>query len=50
MVETKRNGAYPLLYKFRSLALVLMVASAILEITFFAMNILKNRFCNRIYI
>ena len=47
MVETKRHIVYPLVYLLVTLALVLPVATAIVEKTFSAMNIVKNRLRNR---
>ena len=47
MVETKRHIVYPLVYLLVTLALVLPVATAIVEKTFPAMNIVKNRLRNR---
>ena len=47
MVETKRHIVYLLAYLLVTLALVLPVATAIVERTFSAMNIVKNRLRNR---
>ena len=47
MVETKRHIVYLLAYLLVTLALVLPVATAIVERTFSAMNIMKNRLRNR---
>ena len=47
MVETKRHIVYPLVYLLVTLALVLPVATATVERTFSAMNIVKNRLRNR---
>ena len=48
MVETKKNGVYPLVYRLVTLALILPVATATVEMIFSAMNIIKNRLRNRI--
>ena len=48
MVETKKNGVYPLVYRLVTLALILLVATATVERVFSAMNIIKNRLRNRI--
>ena len=48
MVETKKNGVYPLVYRLVTLALILPVATATVERVFSAMNIIKNRLRNRI--
>ena len=48
MAETKRHIVYPLVYLLVTLALVLPVATATVERTFSAMNIVKNRLRNRI--
>ena len=42
MVETKRHIVYPLVYLLVTLVLVLPVATATMEITFSAMNIVRN--------
>ena len=47
MVEMKKDGSYPLVYSLVTLALILLVATAIIARTFSAMNIVKNRLCNR---
>ena len=47
MVETKRHIVYPLVYLLVTLALVLPVATATVERTFSAINIMKNRLRNR---
>ncbi|XP_057461111.1 uncharacterized protein LOC130751528 [Actinidia eriantha] len=47
MVETKRSGVYPLVYRLLKLALVLPVATASVERAFSAMKIVKNRLRNR---
>ena len=48
MVEIKKNVSYPLVYSLVTLALILLVAIAIVERTFSAMNIIKNRLRNQI--
>ncbi|XP_028088612.1 uncharacterized protein LOC114289148 [Camellia sinensis] len=48
MVETGRDKIYPLAYLLLTLALILHVATAIVERVFLAMNIVKNRLQNRI--
>ncbi|KAL8502023.1 hypothetical protein ACS0TY_021233 [Phlomoides rotata] len=47
MVETKKNGEYPLIYKLVRIFLFLSVKTATVEITFSTTNILKNRLRNR---
>ncbi|XP_062118779.1 uncharacterized protein LOC133832454 [Humulus lupulus] len=47
MVETKKNIVYPLVYRLITLALILPIVTATVERVFSAMNILKNRFRNR---
>ncbi|KAL8463249.1 hypothetical protein ACS0TY_034041 [Phlomoides rotata] len=47
MVETKKNGAYPLVYKLIRIVLFLSVKTATVERTFSTTNILKNRLRNR---
>ncbi|XP_057504790.1 uncharacterized protein LOC130788266 [Actinidia eriantha] len=47
MVETKRSGVYPLIYRLLKLALVLPVATTSVERAFSAMKIVKNRLRNR---
>ena len=44
----KKNVSYPLVYSLVTLALILPVATAIVERAFSAMNIIKNRLRNRI--
>ncbi|KDO62246.1 hypothetical protein CISIN_1g045964mg [Citrus sinensis] len=48
MVETMRHNVYPLVCLLITLALTLLVATASVERTFSAMNILKN--CLVVYI
>ena len=48
MVEVKKNVSYPLAYSLVTLALILLVATAIVERVFSAMNIIKNRLRNQI--
>ena len=48
MVEMKKNVSYPLVYLLVTLALILLVATATVEIAFSAMNIIKNRLRNQI--
>ncbi|XP_073152995.1 uncharacterized protein [Henckelia pumila] len=47
MVQTRRDVAYPLVYKLVTLALILPVATATVQRAFSAMKIIKNRFRNR---
>ena len=47
MVEMKNDVSYPLVYSLVTLALILLVATTIIEKTFSAMNIIKNRLHNR---
>ena len=48
MVEMKKNVSYPLVYSLVTLALILLVATAIIERVFSAMNIIKNWLRNQI--
>ena len=48
MVEMKNDVSYPLVYALMTLALILPVATATVEIAFSVMNIIKNRLHNRI--
>ena len=48
MVEMKKHVSYPLVYALVTLALILPVATATVEIAFSVMNIIKNRLHNRI--
>ena len=43
----KKNVSYPLVYSLVTLALILPVATAIIERDFSAMNIIKNRLHNQ---
>ena len=47
MIEMKKDVSYPLVYSLVTLALILPVATATIERTFSAMNIIKNRLHNR---
>ena len=47
MVEMKNDVSYPLVYSLVTLSLILPVATTIIERVFSAMNIVKNRLCNR---
>ena len=47
MVEIGRDGTYTLVYKLMILALILSVATAIVERVFSAMKIVKSRLQNR---
>ncbi|XP_022883750.1 zinc finger MYM-type protein 1-like [Olea europaea var. sylvestris] len=47
LVLTKKDKVYPLVYRLLTLALILPVATAIVERVFSAMNIVKNRLRNR---
>ena len=42
MVEMKKNVSYPLVYSLVTLALILPLATAIVEKAFSTMNIIKN--------
>ena len=44
----KKNVSYPLVYSLVTLTLILLVATAIVERAFSAMNIIKNRLRNKI--
>ena len=48
MIEMKKNVSYPLVYSLVILVLILLVATATVEKTFSAMNIIKNRLRNQI--
>ena len=48
IVEMKKNVSYPLVYSLVTLTLILLVATAIVERAFSAMNIIKNRLRNKI--
>ena len=48
MVKMKKNVSYPLVYSLVTLALILLVATATVERTFSAMNIIINRLRNQI--
>ena len=48
MVEMKKNVSYSLVYSLVTLALILLVATATVEIAFSAMNIIKNQLRNQI--
>ena len=43
----KNDVSYPLVYSLVTLALILLVATTIIEKTFSAMNIIKNRLHNQ---
>ena len=43
MIEMKKNVSYLLVYSLVTLALILLVATAIVERAFSTMNIIKNR-------
>ena len=47
MVEMKKDISYPLVYSLLTLSLILPVATTIIERTFSAMNIIKNRLRNQ---
>ena len=47
LVCSKRSGVYPFVYRLLQRALLLTVATAIVERTFSTMKIIKNRMCNR---
>ena len=48
MIKKKKDVSYSLVYSLVTLALILLVATASVEIAFSAMNIIKNRLRNRI--
>ena len=48
MVVSRKNLVYPLVYRLLTLALILDVATATVEIVFSAMSIIKDRLRNRI--
>ena len=48
MVEKKKDVSYPLVYLLLKLALILLVATASVERSFSAMDIVKNQLRNRI--
>ena len=48
MIEMKKNVSYLLVYSLVTLALILLVATAIVERAFSTMNIIKNRLRNQI--
>ncbi|XP_028115737.1 zinc finger MYM-type protein 1-like [Camellia sinensis] len=47
MVETRKDKVHPLVYLLLTLALILTIATVIVERVFSAMNIVKNRLRNR---
>ena len=48
MIEMKKNVSYLLVYSLVTLALILLVATGIVERAFSIMNIIKNRLRNKI--
>ena len=48
IIEMKKNVSYPLIYLLMTLALILLVTTAIVERAFSTMNIIKNRLRNQI--
>ena len=48
MIEMKKNVSYLLVYSLVTLALILLVATTIVERAFSTMNIIKNRLRNQI--
>ena len=48
IIEMKKNVSYPLIYLLMTLALILLVTTAIVERAFSTMNIIKNRLHNQI--
>ena len=48
MIEMKKNVSYLLVYSLVTLALILLVATTIVERAFSIMNIIKNRLRNQI--
>ena len=48
LVQLKKYRVYPLVYLFVKLALLLLVATAIIERVFFAMKIIKTQLRNRL--
>ncbi|PKU78445.1 hypothetical protein MA16_Dca019377 [Dendrobium catenatum] len=47
MVVTRKNDIFPLVFLLMKLALILPIATAIVERAFSAMKIIKNRLSNR---
>ncbi|XP_075640501.1 uncharacterized protein LOC142612272 [Castanea sativa] len=47
LVKTQKSLFYPYIYKVITLVLTLLVSTATTERTFSAMNIIKNRLCNK---
>ncbi|KAL5582890.1 hypothetical protein UlMin_015332 [Ulmus minor] len=47
LVQTRRNDVYPLVYRLVTLSLLLPIVTATVERAFSAMNVVKNRLCNR---
>ncbi|KAL5539390.1 hypothetical protein UlMin_043142 [Ulmus minor] len=47
LVQTRRNDVYPLVFRLVTLSLLLPVVTATVERAFSAMNVVKNRLCNR---
>ena len=48
MVQPKKDKVYPLLYRLLTLALILLVTTAIVERIFSSMNVVKTQLHNRI--
>ena len=48
MIKKKKDVLYSLVYSLVTLALILLVTTATVEIVFLTMNIIKNRLHNRI--
>ena len=46
LVDTMKHIVYPLVYLLLKLALILPIATASVERSFSAMNIIKNKLCN----
>ena len=47
LVKTQKSLFYPYVYKVITLVLTLLVSTATRERAFLAMNIVKNRLCNK---
>ena len=48
LVQKRRNDVYPLVFRLVTLSLLLPVVTATVERAFSAINVVKNRLCNRI--
>jgi hypothetical protein len=47
MINMKKDIVYPLVYKLVILSFILLIVTAIVGITFLAMNVIKNSLCNQ---